>query len=258
MPASSCCGWGTRAKNDEASGRVTEGRGRHHDSRPIIIMSLAMLAASAFAFTAGPLTMHPFHRHRSCHVVAFENDPSTTNVQTENGLSWTLMRRGGGVTPVNDQIVVLSYTATLVSTSRVVDGNDNYEFVWGQDTKMQRGRKFAWGTPASASPLLPLFQEAIDGMAIGDVRRVNVPPSSVFASLKDETVQFEIELKGITTGTDATLYRMAQFWKQANIGPFVIVAFFVLFLQQDLQELFQAFLPAPMSMSERAAESLGM
>ena len=39
---------------------------------------------------------------------------------------------------------------------------------------MQRGRKFAWGTPASASPLLPLFQEAIDGMAIGDVRRVNV------------------------------------------------------------------------------------
>ena len=78
------------------------------------------------------------------------------------------------------------------------------------------------------------------------------------ASLKDETVQFEIELKGITTGTDATLYRMAQFWKQANVGPFVIVAFFVLFLQQDLQELFQAFLPAPMSMSERAAESLGM
>ena len=152
----------------------------------------------------------------------------------------------------------MSYKASLVSTSRVVDGNDNFDFIWGSDTKMQRGRKFAWGTPSSASPLLPLFQEAIDGMAIGDVRRVNVPPSSVFASLKDETVQFEIELKSITTGRDATLYRMGQFWKQINIGPFFLVAFFVLFLQDDVQNLFRAVVPEPMSMSERAAESLGM
>ena len=70
--------------------------------------------------------------------------------------------------------------------------------------------------------------------------------------------QFELELKGVLTGSDATMYRMSQFWKQINIGPFTLILFFVLYLQDDVRSFLTALLPAPMSMSERAAESLGL
>ena len=223
-------------------------------------MAMALTAMAALAYLTGP-SVHTWRssspRGRARELFAYEGDSSSTNVQTEGGLSWTTMVKGDGEAPSAGQVVLLSYTATLARTGQLLDSNTAFQFEWGCDPVMQPNRRFAWGVPASASPLLPLFQEAIEGAVIGESRRVNVPPSSEFASLEEETVQFLIELKAITTGPEANAYRASQFWKQANIGPFFIVATFVLFLQDDVQGLISSYLPSPMSMSERAAESFG-
>ena len=104
-----------------------------------------------------------------------------------------------GILPEPGQIVSLDYTATVLSTGQTISGNRwftgsrSISFVLGAPQVVDN-RDFVWGTPSRSNELVPLFQEAVDGMRAGEQRGLSIPPTSAFAKLSDETVQLELEL----------------------------------------------------------------
>lgn len=152
------------------------------------------------------------------------------------------IKASGGALALPGQIVSVAYTASVVSTGQVVSGNRfqtgqrTDSFVLGEPPVVDK-RDFAWGPPSRSNELVPLLQEGVDGMRVGEQRRVSIPPTSGFARLSDDTVQLELELIEIKTGPSALAYQLEQVWKTLNIGPFLILALLLLF-QTDLQRLF--------------------
>ena len=147
------------------------------------------------------------------------------------------IKASGGDLALPGQIVSVSYTASVLSTGRVISGSRwrtgqrTDSFVVGEppDTSWMAKRDFAWGPPSRCNELVPLLQEAVDGMRVGEQRRVSIPPASGFARLADETVQLELELIGTKKGPGALVFRIEEAWKTLNVGPFVILTVLVLY-----------------------------
>ena len=139
------------------------------------------------------------------------------------------------------QIVSVAYTASVLSTGQIVSGGRSWigqrtdSFVLGEPQVDDR-RDSAWGPPSRSNELVPLLQEAVEGMRVGEQRRVSIPPASSFARLADDTVQLELELVEIKTGPSALAYQIEQLWKTLNIGPFFILTVLLLF-GSDLRQL---------------------
>ena len=184
-----------------------------------------MLAFAALAFSLPRLTLAfsltsrtprsigtPFATRAPLAPVAFlepehnldldkiESTSATTWLRTPNsGLKYKELKvvRDSAV-PVSGDIVELAYTATLLSTGRVVE-----ETLEGQSLK------FIFGQNDS----LPFFEEALVGMSVGGKRRVLLSVSSFpFSSgtEREDTLQFDVELKGITTGKEAIAFRVTR------------------------------------------------
>jgi hypothetical protein len=118
----------------------------------------------------------------------------------------------GGTKLEDNQIVSVAYTATLRSSGAIIDTTDG-------------GRLL---TLAIGSNRLPLFLEAVDGMAVGGKRRLKLPPSSKFASL-DEDVLFDLEVIEVKQGLDALAFRATS-----NTGNIVRTAILLSFVPDIL------------------------
>ena len=170
-------------------------------------MALALLASSALSFAlslAVARPVRPVNRvHCSSGIVALDTDPPAAYETTPGGLLLKSVTSGSGELPEPGQIVTVKYSTTLLSNGQVFDNIPELSFVLGTVRKQDPGRQFAWGAPSRTLDALPLLQEAMVGMRVGDARRVSVTPSSEFALLPGVTVQLELELVGIKTGRDA-------------------------------------------------------
>ena len=162
---------------------------------------------------------------------------------TAGGLLLKEVTAGSGSEPQQGQIVTVDYTASVVGPDAIISRNPEFSFVLGTEMKKDPGRRFAWGAPSRTYDQLPLFQEAMEGMRVGGVRRVSVPPSSRFSAQAEQTVQFELGLVSIKSGVGAAAFRASELWKELNAGPIVIVSCVVLF-SGDLRELLASVLPS--------------
>ena len=167
-------------------------------------MALALLASSTVSFALSLAVARPVNRvHYSVGIVALDTDPPAAYETTPGGLLLKSVTSGSGELPEPGQIVTVKYSTTLLSNGQVFDKIPEISFVLGTVRKQDPGRQFAWGAPSRTLDALPLLQEAMVGMRVGDARRVSVTPSSEFALLPGVTVQLELELVGIKTGRDA-------------------------------------------------------
>lgn len=173
-------------------------------------MALALLASSAVSFSLSlsvpvrrPGRLVASRVHRSGGIVAFDTEPPAAYETTPGGLLLKSVRTGDGELPEPGQIVTVKYSTTLLSNGQTFDNIPEISFVLGTERKQDLGRKFAWGAPSRTLDALPLLQEAMVGMRVGDARRVSVTPSSDFALLPGVTVQLELELIEIKKGLDA-------------------------------------------------------
>ena len=143
--------------------------------------------------------------------------PAMLYEKTPNGLSYKDLSAGEGDAVPSDGLVSIAYKATFLSTGELVE-----------QTSPNRPLTFMRGEARSA-----IFDEAIEGMNEGAKRRVLVLPSSKWALYDKETIDFEIELVELKTGTSAALYQLGGvartlartaffcFWD--CLGPVVIV-----------------------------------
>ena len=115
--------------------------------------------------------------HRSGGIVAFDTEPPAAYETTPGGLLLKSVRNGDGELPEPGQIVTVKYSTTLLSNGQTFDNIPEISFVLGMERKQDLGRKFAWGAPSRTLDALPLLQEAMVGMRVGDARRVSVTPS---------------------------------------------------------------------------------
>ena len=182
---------------------------RHKDRLIKMLAALTLLTSPQLGFMPVYHQLPPKPPYRRAHAVVAYLDDMNSNLitdwtETDNGLSYKELARGTDELPKAGQIISITYTATLVSSGRVIDatGDKPLSFVLGEEQ-------------------LPLFQEATQGMSVGGRRRVNVPSSKYAigmydptsgstAKLEGETIQFEMELTGIQTGKDALLFRIVQ------------------------------------------------
>jgi hypothetical protein len=184
-----------------------------------------MLAFAALAFSlprltlAFSLTSHtprsigtPFATRVPLAPVAFlepEHNLDLDNIESSSVKTWLRTPNSGlkykelkvvrdSAVPVAGDIVELAYTATLLSTGRVVE-----------QTVEGRSLKFIFGQNDS----LPFFEETLVGMSAGGKRRVLLSVSPFpFSSGKEreDTLQFDVELKSITTGKEAIAFRVTR------------------------------------------------
>jgi hypothetical protein len=168
---------------------------------------------SAFLFFAvAPLaflpSMHPVSRTppqttRSRAAVAYLDEPNphqlsdarsvTRWTRTETGLSYRDDAEGDGDGLLPGQIVKISFTVTPDSTGQVV---------------VQGTEAFELGSRGTASNRF--FEEAISGLSVGGKRRVRVLPSSEYAIVTDDTVQFDIKVDKVLSGLEVLGYQAGQ------------------------------------------------
>ena len=158
----------------------------------------------ALAISLSLAVRRPVSRvHRSGGIVALDTEPQAAYETTPGGLLLKSVRNGDGELPEPGQIVTVKYSTTLLSNGQTFDNIPEISFVLGTVRKQDLGRKFAWGAPSRTLDALPLLQEAMVGMRVGDARRVSVTPSSDFVLLPGVTVQLELELVEIKKALDA-------------------------------------------------------
>ena len=165
-------------------------------------MALALLASSTVSFALSLAAARPVRPVNRVHC-SLDTDPPAAYETTPGGLLLKSVTSGSGELPEPGQIVTVKYSTTLLSNGQVFDKIPELSFVLGTVRRQDPGRQFAWGAPSRTLDALPLLQEAMVGMRVGDARRVSVTPSSEFALLPGVTVQLELELVGIKTGRDA-------------------------------------------------------
>ena len=144
--------------------------------------------------------------------------PAMLYEKTPGGLSYKDLDAGeGGDKLLADSLVSISYTATLLSTGEVLE-----------QTSPNRPLTFKRGQARSE-----VFDEAIEGMKVGGSRRVLVLPSSKWAILDKDTVDFEIKVVEIKTGASAAVYQAGGVARQlARTAFFFLIA-------QDVVNLLQ-------------------
>merc|ERR1740130_258965 len=96
--------------------------------------------------------------------------------------------------PEPSQTVTIAYKASYLSSGEIIE-----------ETAKSRPLGFTLGSDS-----LPMFQEAVEGMAVGGTRRVMLPPSSKYSSLEEDTVQFDLELVAVKTAPEAALFKVQQ------------------------------------------------
>ena len=115
-------------------------------------------------------------------------------LKSENGLSFKELEAGSGALPELSQTIELAYKASFLSSGEVIE-----------ETAKSRPIAVTLGSDS-----LPMFQEAVNGMAVGGTRRVMLPPSCKYSSLDEETVQFDLELVAVKTAPAAALFKVQQ------------------------------------------------
>lgn len=115
--------------------------------------------------------------------------PAALYRKTESGLSYKDFETGTGEEIAADAFVSIRFTASVVSTG---------EEIQKASMSFQRGSN------------LELFDEAIEGMRVGGKRRVVLPPSSKFAALPEESVEFEIEAIAVASDADKAFFRVGS------------------------------------------------
>jgi len=149
--------------------------------------------------------------------------PATIYSKTPGGLSYKDLNAGEGDEVPTDAIVSISYTATLLSTGKIME-----------QTSPNRAYTFKRGEARS-----DIFDESIEGMKVGATRRVLVNPSSKWALLSDDTIDFEIELLEVKTGRSAAVYQAGGVVRQL-----VNTAFFFLIAQDVIDLVLAVSAPA--------------
>ena len=178
-------------------------------------MALALLASSTVSFALSLARPgHLVNRAGNSVILALDAQPTAAYNTTAGGLMLKSVRSGSGELPEPGQIVTVKYSTTLLGTGQVLDRIPEISFVLGTTRKQDPGRRFAWGAPSRTLDALPLLQEAMVGMRVGDSRRVSVPPSSEFVLLPGQTVQLELELVEIKAGRDAVQSVEALSWQR--------------------------------------------
>merc|ERR1719269_581417 len=115
-------------------------------------------------------------------------------VKTESGLSFKEIEAGSGAVPGPRETVTIAYKASFLSSGEIIE-----------QTAASRPLTITLG-----ADFLPMFQEAVEGMAVGGTRRVLMPPSSQYSRLEEETIQFELELVAVKTAREAALFKVQQ------------------------------------------------
>lgn len=191
--------------------------------RPPTVQTM-MLAFAALAFSLPRLTLAfsltsrtprsigtPFATRVPVAPVAFlepEHNLDLDNIESSSVKTWLRTPNSGlkykelkvvrdSAVPVAGDIVELAYTATLLSTGRVVE-----------QTVEGRSLKFIFGQNDS----LPFFEETLVGMSAGGKRRVllSVSPFPFSSGKEREELQIDVELKSITTGKEAIAFRVTR------------------------------------------------
>ena len=170
-------------------------------------MLSALLLSTTLLNPISPLS-RPAINARSRPIIAYvgpdEGDKSQTQTvagtlmrNTPGGLKIKDLEIGEGPAVEADNIVSIRYVASLQSTGEIVDSSGSSTFNPPLTFGYDKG-------------VLPLFDEAIEGMAQGGKRRMLVLPSSEFAVVDDQTIEFEIEVVDVKSGTAANLYRIGR------------------------------------------------
>ena len=188
---------------------------------------MMLLSVNSAAFLAGARlatsTGHAINR-AAVGMYLPEEDPKDLLsrvqwVKSENGLSFKELDAGSGAMPEPLQTVTIAYKASYLSSGEIIE-----------ETAKSRPLGFTLGSDS-----LPMFQEAVEGMAVGGTRRVMLPPSSKYSSLEEDTVQFDLELVAVKTAPEAALFKVQQaVGNNRNLFRF---AFFVTFLPDILNLL---------------------
>ena len=116
-------------------------------------------------------------------------------VKTESGLSFKEIEAGSGAVPGPRETVTIAYKASFLSSGEIIE-----------QTAASRPLTITLGSDFG----FPMFQEAVEGMAVGGTRRVLMPPSSQYSRLEEETIQFELELVAVKTAREAALFKVQQ------------------------------------------------
>jgi len=158
------------------------------------IHSTAFLAGTRLATGTGRAT-----NRAAISMYLPEDDPKSliSRVQwlkSENGLSYKELDAGSGAMPEPSQTVAVAYKASYLSSGEMIE-----------ETAKSRPIAFTLGSDS-----LPMFQEAVEGMAVGGTRRVMLPPSCKYSSLEEETVQFDLELVAVKSAPEALLFKVQQ------------------------------------------------
>tara|TARA_B110001452_G_scaffold130856_1_gene108692 strand:+ start:120 stop:845 length:726 start_codon:yes stop_codon:yes gene_type:complete len=149
-------------------------------------------------------------------------------LKSENGLSYKELEAGSGTMPDPTQTIAVAFKASYLSSGEVIE-----------ETAASRPLTFTLGSGS-----LPMFQEAVDGMAVGGTRRVMLPPTSMYSSLDEETVQFDVELVSVKTPPEAALFKVQQaVGNNRNLFRLALLSTFL----PDILGLFDGSGTAPMS-----------
>jgi len=109
---------------------------------------------------------------------------------TESGLKYKDDETGDGNALLSGEIIKVTFTVKLDSSGEVV---------------MQGSEVFELGSSGTASNRF--FDEAIAGLRVGGKRSVRVLPSSEYAMVTDDTVQFDIQVDKVLGGLELLGYQ---------------------------------------------------
>ena len=173
-------------------------------------MHAHVLTTAALAFSLTPRSF-PKLTPRARPAVAFlepEDNVLLSNLEdasvekrwvtTASGLRYReIVKVSESKVVVAGDIVEIEYATSILSKSSKVleatSGSRTFSFIFSQNDT------------------LPMFDEMVQGMSVGSKRRVMVPTSSTTPNTEgDVTLQFDVELKSIPTGTDAIAFRVKR------------------------------------------------
>ena len=163
------------------------------------LASARLAATTRLAMTALPATGPANRAAVGINMYLPEDEPQALLsrvqwVKTESGLSFKEIEAGSGAVPGPRETVTIAYKASFLSSGEIIE-----------QTAASRPLTITLG-----ADFLPMFQEAVEGMAVGGRRRVLMPPSSQYSRLEEETIQFELELVAVKTAREAALFKLQQ------------------------------------------------
>merc|ERR1719421_1619591 len=138
------------------------------------LASARLAATTRLAMTALPATGPANRAAVGVNMYLPEDEPQALLsrvqwVKTESGLSFKEIEAGSGAVPGPRETVTIAYKASFLSSGEIIE-----------QTAASRPLTITLG-----ADFLPMFQEAVEGMAVGGTRRVLMPPSSQYSRLEE-------------------------------------------------------------------------